>query len=119
MRKHALLIAPKFDIVCNMFEKELKPLGIADWVRPNGGYFISLDVMPGCAGSVNARLAELGVTMTPAGATYPYGRDPADSNLRIAPTFPAESELSLAAEMLCLCVKLVSLDKLIKGSETR
>lgn len=115
MSKHARIIAPKFNIVCNMLEDELKPLGIADWVRPKGGYFISLDVMPGCAGHVNSLLAELGVTMTPAGATFPYGRDPVDSNLRIAPTYPTEIELKLASEMLCLCVKLAALDKLIKG----
>ena len=113
MKKQAALLAPKFDIVCDTLEKELSGLGIASWVRPNGGYFVSLDVLPGCAKAVHALLKDANVVMTKAGATYPYGNDPKDSNLRIAPTLPTVSELEAAMKMLCLCVRLAAVNKLL------
>ena len=99
--------------VLSAFDKHLAGKGIAAWTKPNGGYFISLNVLPGCAKAVHALLKEAGVVMTGAGATYPYGKDPEDRNLRIAPTFPTEQELQTAADMLCLCVKLAACEKLL------
>ncbi len=113
MKKHAAIIAPKFDIVTNTLEKELGGLDVAEWVKPKGGYFVSLDVMPGCAKRVHALLKEAGVVMTGVGATFPYGNDPKDTNLRIAPTFPTNDDLQVAADMLCLCVKIAAAEKLI------
>lgn len=113
MQKHAAILRPKFEIVLNTLEAELSGLGIADWHKPNGGYFISLDVLPGCAKAVHALLKDAGVVMTGAGATYPYGKDPEDRNLRIAPTFPKVEELQTAVSMLCLCVKLAACEKLL------
>ncbi len=114
MKKHAAILRPKFEIVLETLDKELSGLGIASWHKPNGGYFISLDVFPGCAKRVHALLKEAGVVMTGAGATYPYGKDPKDCNLRIAPSFPTVSELETAAKMLCLCVKLTACEKLLE-----
>lgn len=115
MKKQAALLKPKFDIVCDTLEKELTGLGIASWVRPNGGYFVSLDVLPGCAKKVHALLKDANVVMTKAGATYPYGNDPRDSNLRIAPTLPTVEELAAAMSMLCLCVRLAAVNKLLEA----
>lgn len=115
MKKQAALLKPKFDIVCDTLEKELSGLGIASWVRPNGGYFVSLDVLPGCAKKVHALLKNANVVMTKAGATYPYGVDPKDSNLRIAPTLPTVEELAAAMKMLCLCVRLAAVDQLLNA----
>ncbi|MEG2378433.1 MAG: aminotransferase class I/II-fold pyridoxal phosphate-dependent enzyme, partial [Clostridia bacterium] len=114
MKKHADIIRPKFEMVIAMLKRELDGLEIASWFAPNGGYFVSLDVMPGCARTVHALLKDAGVVMTGAGATYPYGKDPRDSNLRIAPTFPSVSELETAMEMLCLCVKLAAVEHLLE-----
>ena len=114
MKKHAAIIRPKFEIVLNTLEKELAGLDIAEWHKPNGGYFISLDVYPGCAKKVHALLKDAGVVMTGAGATFPYGNDPKDRNLRIAPTFPTVSELEVAVNMLCLCVKIAAIDKILE-----
>ena len=114
MKKHAAIIRPKFEIVLNTLEKELAGLEIAEWHKPNGGYFISLDVYPGCAKRVHALLKDAGVVMTGAGATFPYGNDPKDRNLRIAPTFPTVSELEIAVNMLCLCVRLTAIDKILE-----
>ena len=114
MKKHAAIIRPKFEIVLNTLEKELAGLDIAEWHKPNGGYFISLDVYPGCAKRVHALLKDAGVVMTGAGATFPYGNDPKDRNLRIAPTFPTVSELEIAVNMLCLCVRLTAIDKILE-----
>ena len=111
MKRHADIIAPKFKLVDKVFTELLGDLDIATWTKPMGGYFISLDVPEGCAAKVYAMMSELGVTLTPAGATYPYRRDPKDSNLRIAPTFPPLDELEQACEALCLCVKLAAIDK--------
>ena len=113
MKKHAAIIAPKFDIVTGTLEKEIGGLDIASWVKPKGGYFVSLDVMPGCAKRVHALLKDAGVVMTGVGATFPYGKDPKDTNLRIAPTFPTDSDLQTAVDMLCLCVKLAAAEKLL------
>lgn len=114
MKKHAAILRPKFEAVINEFEKELSGLGIASWVKPKGGYFISFETMDGCAKAVVAKCKEAGVTLTGAGATYPYKKDPNDSNIRIAPSLPTEEELKQATELFILCVKLVSVDKLLE-----
>lgn len=111
MKKHAALIEPKFRIVLDAFEKELP--GIAAWTEPNGGYFISLDVLNCSAKRVGELCKELGVVLTSVGATYPYGVDPEDKNIRIAPTYPTEAELQKATEVLCLCVKLATVENLV------
>ena len=112
MRKHAGLLAPKFTAVLDALEREIAPLDIARWTRPKGGYFISFYAMPGTAKRVLALCREAGVTMTPAGATFPYGVDPQDSNIRIAPSLPPVEELRQAMEIFCLCVKIAALEKL-------
>ncbi len=117
MKKHAEIIRPKFETVLNAFSKELDGLGIARWTSPNGGYFISLYVMAGTAKRVGALCKEAGVTLTNVGATYPYGIDPDDSNIRIAPTFPDVDELEAAVEILCLCIKLAAVEKLLETAE--
>ena len=114
MKKHADIIRPKFEAVLEMLDKELGDLGIAKWTKPNGGYFIGFDTMDGCAKKVVAMCKEAGVVMTGAGATYPYGKDPKDSNIRIAPSYPSVEELGKAAEVFVLCVKLVSVEKLLE-----
>ena len=113
MKKHAEILRPKFETVLNAFSSELEGLGIAEWTVPKGGYFISLNVYPGCAKRTVALCKEAGVTLTGAGATFPYGNDPHDSNIRIAPTFPSLDELKKAVEILCMCVKIACLEKLI------
>lgn len=113
MRKHAAIMKPKFDIVINHLENELGGKGIASWFNPKGGYFISLDVMAGCAKRTGELCKEAGVTLTTVGATYPYGIDPDDSNIRIAPSFPPIDELDQAAELLCICAQLACIEKLI------
>ena len=113
MKKHADIIRPKFEAVIDSFEKELGGLGIARWTNPNGGYFISLYVMPGTAKEVGRLCKQAGVTLTNVGATYPYGVDPDDSNIRIAPTFPELCELKTALEVLCVCIKLAAVEKLL------
>ena len=114
MRKHAEILRPKFQTVLKRLNKELSGLGIAEWTNPKGGYFISLDVMDGCAKRVVALCKEAGVTLTGAGATYPYGKDPHDSNIRIAPSYPSVSELDAASELLCIAVKYAALEKLLQ-----
>ena len=113
MKKHAAILKPKFDIVLETLEKELAGKGIASWVAPKGGYFISLDVMDGCAKRVGELCKNAGVTLTSVGATYPYGKDPNNKNIRIAPSFPPVDELSLAAELLCICTRLAAAEKLL------
>ena len=113
MRKHADIIRPKFEIVEETLEKNLGELNIGTWTKPLGGYFISFDAMPGCAKAIVARAKKAGVIMTGAGATWPYGKDPNDSNIRIAPTYPTLSELTTAAKLFTLCVRLVSAEKLL------
>ena len=113
-RRQAAIIAPKFDVVLKAFDRELSGKGIADWNNPNGGYFISLNVMEGCAKRTVELCREAGVVLTPAGATFPYGKDPKDSNIRIAPTFPSVEELKLAVNLLCICVQLSAAEKILK-----
>jgi aspartate/methionine/tyrosine aminotransferase len=113
MQRHAAIIKPKFDKVQEVLQRELGGKGIASWTKPNGGYFISLDTMEGCAKKVVALAAAAGVALTPAGATYPYGKDPKDSNIRIAPTFPSLAELTAAMEILAVCIQLVSVEQLL------
>lgn len=113
MKKHAAIIKPKFDIVIRHLENELGGKGIAQWVNPKGGYFISLDVMDGCAKRVGELCKEAGVTLTTVGATYPYGKDPNNRNIRIAPTYPPVDELNIAAELLCICTCLAAVEKLL------
>ncbi len=111
MRRHAAIIKPKFDLVQKTLEAGLGGKGIASWSNPQGGYFISLDTLPGCAKKVIAKTAAAGVALTPAGATYPYGKDPEDKNIRLAPTFPPLAELKQAMELLVLCIELVSAEQ--------
>ncbi len=113
MKKHADIMRPKFDKVLEVLEKELAGTGIATWSRPKGGYFISFDSMEGCAKAIVAKCKELGVVLTGAGATFPYGKDPEDKNIRIAPSFPTISDLEQAVEIFVLSVKLVSVEKLL------
>ena len=113
MRKHADILRPKFEMVLDGLQ-ELGELGIGSWINPRGGYFISFDSMPGCAKAIVAKAKEAGVVMTPAGATFPYGKDPQDSNIRIAPSFPTLEELKVATEVFALSVKLVSIDKILE-----
>lgn len=117
MRKHADILRPKFEGVINTLERELGGLGIGEWTKPKGGYFISFESMPGCAKDIVSRCKKAGVVMTPAGATYPYGMDPNDSNIRIAPSFPALEELLKATELFALCVKLSSIRKILRDRE--
>ena len=112
MKRHAAVLAPKFHAVLNALDREIAPLGIADYKRPVGGYFVSVDAMPGCAKRTLALCKEAGVTMTGAGATFPYGIDPNDSNIRIAPSLPPVSELEQAIAIFCNSLKLAALEKL-------
>ena len=113
MLRHAEILKPKFEAVLSAFERELAGKGIAEWTNPNGGYFISLDVYNGCAKRTVSLCKEAGVTLTGAGATYPYGIDPEDKNIRIAPTFPSRDELCKAVEILCLCVEIAAIEKIL------
>lgn len=113
MKKHRAIIEPKFKIVLDTLEKEIAPLGIGSWEKPNGGYFISFNALNGCAKRICQLCKEAGVVLTGAGATYPYGKDPDDSNIRIAPTFPPENELKIAADVFATAVKLASAEKLL------
>ena len=112
MKRHAAVLAPKFHAVLNALDREIAPLGIADYKRPVGGYFVSVDVMAGCAKRTLALCKEAGVTMTGAGATFPYGIDPNDSNIRIAPSFPPVEDVEKAITVFCTCVKMSALEKL-------
>lgn len=115
MRKHAAVLRPKFETVENIFEENLGGLGIAEWTKPNGGYFISFDGLEGTARLIVDRAMKAGVKLTPAGSTWPYHKDPHDSNIRIAPTYPTLDDLSTAAKLFTVCVKLVSAEKLYEG----
>ena len=114
MKRHAELLRPKFEAVQEVLERELGGLGIGTWTKPNGGYFIAFEAMEGCAADIVARCKEAGVTLTGAGAAFPYGRDPKDSNIRIAPSFPTPEELAMATDLFVLCVKLASIEKLLQ-----
>lgn len=113
MQKHKAILKPKFEIVLKHLESELKPTGIGEWTNPNGGYFVSIDVLGGTAKRVVELCKQAGVVMTGAGATYPLGKDPEDKNIRIAPTFPPNSELETAMEVFCICTKLAACEKLL------
>ena len=113
MRKHARILRPKFEMVVSTLDKELGGLGIGTWTRPIGGYFVSFESLDGCAKDIVKRCKEAGVTLTGAGATYPYKNDPHDSNIRIAPTFPPIDELEKAINIFTLCVKLSSIEKIL------
>lgn len=114
MKRHAQIMAPKFHAVLDALESEIAPLNIAHWERPVGGYFVSFDALPGTAKRINTLCKEAGVVMTGAGATFPYGIDPQDSNLRIAPSLPPVEELKQAVQVFCTCVKLAALEKLLE-----
>jgi len=113
MKRHASVLAPKFRMVVDMLDREIAPCGFASWNRPKGGYFVSLNTMPGSAKRALALCKEAGVVMTSAGATYPYGKDPKDSNIRIAPSLPPVEELEKAMDVFCTCLKLAALEKLL------
>ena len=113
MEKHAAIIKPKFDVVLEMLDKEIAPFEIGSWKKPTGGYFVSFNALEGCAARAYELCKEGGVTLTKVGATFPYGKDPKDSNIRISPTFPPVEELKLAMQLFCICVKLATIEKLL------
>ncbi len=115
MKKQADLLRPKFEAVLDILEKELSGTGIGSWTKPKGGYFISFDAMPGCAKAIVEKCEQLGLVLTGAGATYPYGKDPQDSNIRIAPSFPTPEEMAEATKIFVLCVKLATVEKLLNS----
>jgi aspartate/methionine/tyrosine aminotransferase len=114
MKKHAAILKPKFDAVQRVLEKELSGKNIAQWSRPAGGYFVSIDTMQGCAAAVVRLAAEAGVKLTPAGSTYPYMQDPLDRNIRIAPSFPPLEDVRSAMQLVCICIQLAGIDKLTR-----
>ena len=115
MKGHAALMAPKFQVVLEMLESEIAPCEIGQWIRPRGGYFVSYNAMPGTAKRAVALCKEAGVEMTGAGASYPYGKDPQDSNIRIAPSLPPVEDLKKAMDVFCTCLKLAALEKLLEA----
>lgn len=115
MKKHAEILRPKFEAVIDTLDKELGGLEVGTWIKPKGGYFISFEALDGCAKNIVAKCKEAGVVLTNAGATYPYGKDPHDSNIRIAPSFPTPEELTQATQLFVLCVKLASVEKILEG----
>ncbi len=115
MKKHADILRPKFEAVLAVLDRELGGLGIGEWTKPLGGYFISFDAIEGCAKAIVEKCKEAGVVLTGAGATFPYGKDPKDSNIRIAPTFPTSEDMAKATDIFVLCVKLVSVEKLMQA----
>ena len=115
MKKHAAILKPKFEAVLGAFSEKLGGKGIASWTEPNGGYFISLDVMDGCAKRVVSLCKDAGLVLTGAGATFPKKNDPRDRNIRIAPTFPSTEELVQAMDVLCVCVEIAALEKILNA----
>jgi DNA-binding transcriptional MocR family regulator len=113
MEKHRAILEPKFDAVSSAFEHRLAPFGAGTWTAPKGGYFVSLDVLGGCAKRAVQLAAEAGIAVTPAGATFPYGDDPRDANIRIAPTFPPLAELRAALDGLCTAILLAETETLL------
>lgn len=113
MKKHAAILRPKFDAVLNKLETELGDLGIASWTHPTGGYFVSFDGMEGTANNIVSKCKEAGLVLTGAGAAYPYGKDPKDSNIRIAPSLPPVEEVEQAMDLFVICVKLATVEKLL------
>ena len=114
MKEHAKILNPKFQCVLRHLDEQIAPLGIASWQRPKGGYFVSCNTAPGLAKRTLELCKEAGVVMTGAGATFPYGKDPQDSNIRIAPSLPPVEELEQAMDVFCTSMKLAALEKLIK-----
>jgi DNA-binding transcriptional MocR family regulator len=112
MKKHAAILKPKFDAVQSILGNELKGKNIASWSKPQGGYFVSIDTLEGCAASVIKKAADAGVKLTPAGSAYPYKNDPLDRNIRIAPSFPPLDDIEAAMELVAVCIQLISLDKI-------
>ncbi len=119
MRLHADILRPKFEAVQDILTEELDGLGIAEWTKPNGGYFVSFNSMNGCAKRIVALCKKAGLVMTPAGAAFPYGNDPDDSNIRIAPTFPPLDDLKAAMHLFALCVRMVSIEKIIEDRKEK
>ena len=115
MKKHQALLKPRFDAVLDGLDNEIAPLGIGSWTKPNGGYFISFDSLDGCAKRIVELCKEAGVVLTGAGATFPYKKDPKDSNIRIAPSYPPVEELKQAVEIFTTAVKLASAEKLLNN----
>lgn len=115
MKKHAAILRPKFEMIINTFEEELAGREVGSWIAPKGGYFISFEAMEGCAKKIVAKAKKAGVTMTPAGAPYPYGKDPKDSTIRIAPSYPTTEDLKMATDIFVTCVKLVSIEKILEN----
>ncbi len=113
MKRHAEILRPKFETVLRVLDTRLAGKGVATWHSPRGGYFVSVNLMAGCAKETHRLLKEAGVTLTPAGATYPYGEDPNDSNLRIAPSYPSPAELEMAMEMFCICAEMAAIQKVL------
>lgn len=113
MQLHKNVLKPKFEIVLNTLDKELTPTGVGEWTNPNGGYFVSVDVLSGTAKRVVSLCKEAGLILTGAGATYPLGKDPEDKNIRIAPSFPPNDELQTAMDVFCICTKLAACEKLL------
>ena len=113
MMKHAEKMRPKFQAVLDMLEAELKPTGIGQWTNPRGGYFISLDVMEGCAKKVVSMCKDAGMVLTGAGAPFPYGKDPEDKNIRIAPSYATPEELKEASKILIVCTKIAAIEKIL------
>ena len=115
MEKQRNLIAPKFRVVLDTLNAEIKPLGIGEWTEPQGGYFVSFNALPNCAKRIVELCKNAGVVLTGAGAAFPYGKDPEDRNIRIAPTYPEVPELQQAMDLFVLCVKLASAEKLLQA----
>jgi DNA-binding transcriptional MocR family regulator len=113
MKRHAAIMRPKFAVVTDALERHLADTGIAEWHNPKGGYFVSVNLTEGCAKRTNELLAQAGVNMTAAGATYPYGQDPKDSNLRIAPSYPSVEELQVAMELFCVCAQIAAAERFL------
>jgi len=115
MEKHAEFLRPRFELVLETLESQLSGLGAGSWIKPMGGYFITYETNEGCAKRVVALAKEAGVVLTPAGAPFPYGKDPKDSVIRIAPSYPTMEDLKAAAEIFCVCVKVATLEKLLEN----
>lgn len=117
MKKHAAILRPKFELILDTFEREFTGRDIGTWIRPRGGYFICFESLEGCAKEIVLKAKKAGMVMTPAGAPFPYGYDPKDSTIRIAPSYPTLEDLKLATEIFVVCVKLVSIDKILAERE--
>lgn len=119
MKRHAAIMRPKFDVVLRALQNAFGNTDMVTWNTPKGGYFVSANLLPGCAKKTVQLLKEAGVVLTGAGATYPHGNDPQDSNLRIAPTYPSEQELAKAMELFCVCAEIACLEKLLSETSAK